>query len=777
MKCSNCGAEIADDSLFCTFCGAKQEKTESVEATTETSVEETAEAVEEPVAESAATEAGEPVAEAEEAVAEETATEESEAEETATEAESEATEETATEEAATEAEESVAEETTTEATVAQPVQDAQPVQVVNGHIPTDDNAKKSNKKIMIGIGVVGAVAVIAIIIAAAKLIGGMTGKVNEKAIVYSKGGSLYYSANMDKEDSEIEFDDSKEGFGPVRLIDNGNSAVYIDLRKDELKLVNLSKLKKDSSKNSNYITEIDKNVDDFSVFAKDEIYYITDDGDFFLYNGKESVEIDDEVEGLNGKLGKKMTYYKEGKGETSDLYVFDPKKKTSDRLKKNVVIESNCLDKVYVLDDGAFISIDEKGKEKKLAEDVSSIIDFDEDSEVVYFTREETKKAKGIDFVEDDITDEEPKEPEQKDYLTETTPEVALSEYDYAAYVADPAAYLNSYNMYEDEDMGMKYTYGNDFNRVYTDGAKWYVYDDDTYWDDYYDYKSELYDYEDAVEMLEELEDIKIETVKSDLYILKGGKETLIRENVGGITAEASKELVFFYEKEEKDSGKIKLSELSYADEIEYLIDSDYEDEDADYLYQVGTSKSQKFKDTPYIVTPDYDGDEIVVATETDEDSYTSFKLVSYKVSGSELKEVEVLSKDAFYGRWRDGAYYFMSDVDLDDDTAKLNVYKDGKTEEIAKKVSCNGITVTEKDTIVSLSDNDLVVFDKKGDKNKIDKDVDSVKVVNSDRFVYVSDEDLYVYTGKEDSRRIAKNIDSEYSYWVNQNEECFEIY
>ena len=69
MKCSNCGAEIADDSLFCTFCGAKQEKTESVEATTETSVEETAEAVEEPVAESAATEAGEPVAEAEEAQA------------------------------------------------------------------------------------------------------------------------------------------------------------------------------------------------------------------------------------------------------------------------------------------------------------------------------------------------------------------------------------------------------------------------------------------------------------------------------------------------------------------------------------------------------------------------------------------------------------------------------------------------------------------------------------------------------------------------------------
>ena len=313
MKCSNCGAEIADDSLFCTFCGAKQEKTESVEATTETSVEETAEAVEEPVAESAATEAGEPVAEAEEAVAEETATEEAVAEETATEAESAATE-----------------ETTTEATVAQPVQDAQPVQVVNGHIPTDDNAKKSNKKIMIGIGVVGAVAVIAIIIAAAKLIGGMTGKVNEKAIVYSKGGSLYYSANMDKEDSEIEFDDSKEGFGPVRLIDNGNSAVYIDLRKDELKLVNLSKLKKDSSKNSNYITEIDKNVDDFSVFAKDEIYYITDDGDFFLYNGKESVEIDDEVEGLNGKLGKKMTYYKEGKGETSDLYSIQRRKPVTD---------------------------------------------------------------------------------------------------------------------------------------------------------------------------------------------------------------------------------------------------------------------------------------------------------------------------------------------------------------------------------------------------------------------------------------------------------------
>ena len=44
--------------------------------------------------------------------------------------------------------------------------------------------------------------------------------------------------------------------------------------------------------------------------------------------------------------------------------------------------------------------------------------------------------------------------------------------------------------------------------------------------------------------------------------------------------------------KEDKKTDKIKLSELSYAGEIEYLVDDDYEDDsDADYFYQIGTSK------------------------------------------------------------------------------------------------------------------------------------------------------------------------------------------
>ncbi|MEE1101582.1 MAG: zinc-ribbon domain-containing protein [Agathobacter sp.] len=777
MKCSNCGAEIADNSLFCTYCGTKQEKPAPVE--------------EAPIQE-AQPMADEPAQPAEEAPVQETPVQEAQPAEEAPAQEAQPAEEAPeqpVEEApvqekpvqeAQPAEEAPVQETPVQET--QPAEEAPAQEAQYSYIPEDnvENVKKSNKKIMIGLGVVGAVAVVGLIVGGVKLVGNMSGKPNEKAIVYIKDDSLYYSSNMDKEDKEIEIDDSRDGFSEVRLIDNGKKLVYLDNKKNELKLAELTKLKKDSSKNDKYITDIDKDVADFIVYDDKEIYYMTEDEDFYYYNGKDSVKVDDEVVDIHGHLGDKICYSKDEKDEKVDLYTYDPKKDSSDKLKKSVTVEADYLDKLYVLDGDELLSFDEKGKEEKVAEDVSSVVDIDDENDIIYFTKDDVTKKKGIDFVEDDCPKEEPKEPEEKDYLTETTPELSFDEYRYTTYITDPVAFLNSYYMYEDEDMGMKYTYGKDYDRVYTDGTKWYLYDDDAYYDDYWDYQDDLYDYEDAEEMREELEEMTIETSKMDLYIVKKGKETLIKENVGGVKADASKEIAFYYEKEDKKTDKIKLSELSYAGEIEYLVDDDYEDDsDADYFYQIGTSKSQKFKENAYHMSANHKGNEIVVGIKDEDADYDDgFKLVAYKISGSELKEIDVLSKNAGYGYWADGAYYFMSDVDYSEDKADLSVFKDGKTEEIAKNVSTNyGAVITEKDSVVCLSDDeDLLVYDNKGDKEKVDKNVSNYTVVNSNRIVYVKNEDLYVYTGK-DSNKIANNIDSEYNYWVNQNEDCMRIY
>ncbi len=796
MKCNNCGAEISDDSRFCTFCGARTALgAESQPAQSKAPVQEAQPAQEvQPAQESApvkeaqpaqentpvqetqepAAEAGAPVQESQEPAAETGAP----AQEAQPVQNSTAAQESQQAEAQTAQENAPVQET-------QPVQENTPVQGAPGQeqpqqawqpvpqpapaqqdaAPTDKKPAKA-KPIIITVVVVAIAALV--IFAIVKLIGSASGGVNEKSIVYQKNDTLYYMSNMDKEDSEIEIADTREYFSNVKLLDDGKALVYIDERKSELYLVQLDKLKKDSSKNDKYIEEIDSKVSQVRAYASDEIYYLNNDGELYYYNGKEIRELDEDVDSIETKCGNMLYYQSYNKKGDYVLNGYNLKSEKGDKIAKNAYVYANGDGKIYILADDELQSLDGNGKPSTLAEDVDSVLDIDTETGAAYIIKQETQEGKAYDYVTDDAEDySDVKEPVKSDYFTETTPEVALDEYDYEEYMDDPDYFFDW--LWTDDETGMYYLYSSNCEAdVYTDRTNWYIFDSDKYWDDEYDYENVAYDKSRIETLREDLKSEDVTITKNNLYYIDGDKETLIQENVSGTYsyADAEKKVVFFgVLGDDEDGVSIKISDIYSASDVQYELDDAYSySEPSDYYYVVGTADKEKVKDIPSGLYSDYNSNKIVVAYVDDIYDTTGAELVAYTVSGKALKEDKTLSKDAYYyGRWYDDGFYFYDKADNGE--GNLTKYDGGKPEQVAKDVSIYTLSINDDGSLIEIDDSyDLIYFDKSGKDKRIDRDVDEYSYINSKRIVYTSDGDLYVYTGKDDSQRISRNV---YSYWV----------
>ena len=797
MKCSNCGAEISDDSRFCTFCGAKtvpvEAKAEETPVETQ-SVQEAAPAqetqpvqAEAPVQEAApAQETQQPVqaeaaaketqpAQAETPVQGTVAAQETQPVQAETPVQGAAAQETQPAQAETPVQGAPVQETqpAQESAQAQPQQTWQPVpQPAPAAQSTGTPEKKSVKAKPIIITVVVAAIAVLVIFIIVKLIGSISGGVNEKSIVYQKDDTLYYMSNMDKEDSEIEIADTREYFSNIKLLDDGKALVYIDERKSELYVVQLDKLKKDSSKNDKYIEEIDSKVSQVRAYASDNIYYLNNDGELYYYNGKESTELDDDVDSIEAKCGNVLYYQSYNKDGDYVLNSYNLKTEKGDKIAKNAYVYANDDGKIYILADDELQSVDGNGKAKTLAEDVESILDIDTDTGAAYIIKQETQEGKAYDYVTDDAEDySDVKEPVKSDYFTETTPEIALDEYDYEEYVDDPDYFFDW--LWTDDETGMYYLYSSNCESdVYTDKTNWYIFDSDKYWDDEYDYESIAYDKSRIETLREDLKSEDVTITKNNLYYIDGDKETLIQKNVSSSYsyADAEKKVVFFgVLGDDEDGVSIKISDIYSASDVQYQLDDAYSySEPSDYYYAVGTSDKQKLKDIPTGLYSDYNSSKIVVAYVDDVYDTTGAELVAYTVSGKDLKEDETLSKDAYYyGKWYDDGFYFYDKADNDE--GNLTKYDGGKPEEIAKDVSLYSLSINDDGSLIEIDDSyDLIYYDKSGKDKRIDRDVDEYSYINSKRIVYVSDGDLYVYTGKDDSQRISRNV---YTYWVPEEQ------
>lgn len=782
MKCSNCGAEISDDSRFCTFCGAKTVPVEAKAEETPVETQSVQEAV--PVQETQPVQAEAPVqgaAQEAQPVQTETPAQETQPVQAEATAQAEAAVQGATQETQPVQADAPVQETqpAQESAPAQPQQAAQPQQTwqpVPQPAPAAQSAgtpeKKSVKAKPIIIAVVVAAIAVLVIFIIVKLIGSVSGGVNEKSIVYQKDDTLYYMSNMDKEDSEIEIADTREYFSNIKLLDDGKALVYIDERKSELYVVQLDKLKKDSSKNDKYIEEIDSKVSQVRAYASDNIYYLNNDGELYYYNGKESKELDDDVDSIEAKCGNMLYYQSYNKDGDYVLNSYNLKTEKSDKIAKNAYVYAKDDGKIYILADDELQSVDENGKAKTLAEDVESILDIDTDTGAAYIIKQETQEGKAYDYVTDDAEDySDVKEPVKSDYFTETTPEIALDEYDYEEYVDDPDYFFDW--LWTDDETGMYYLYSSNCESdVYTDKTNWYIFDSDKYWDDEYDYENVAYDKERIETLREDLKSEDVTITKNNLYYIDGDKETLIQENVSSSYsyADAEKKVVFFgVLGDDEDGVSIKISDIYSASDVQYQLDDAYSySEPSDYYYAVGTSDKQKLKDIPTGLYSDYNSSKIVVAYVDDVYDTTGAELVAYTVSGKDLKEDKTLSKDAYYyGKWYDDGFYFYDKADNGE--GDLTKYDGGKPEQIAKDVSLYSLSINDDGSLIEIDDSyDLIYYDKSGKDKRIDRDVDEYSYINSKRIVYVSDGDLYVYTGKDDSQRISRNV---YTYWVPEEQ------
>ena len=791
MKCSNCGAEISDDSRFCTFCGAKivpvETKAEETPVETQPAQETQPVQAEAPVQEAApAQETQQPVqaeaaaqetqpAQAETPVQGTVAAQETQPVQAETPVQGAAAQETQPAQAETPVQGAPVQETqpAQESAQAQPQQTWQPVpQPAPAAQSTGTPEKKSVKAKPIIITVVVAAIAVLVIFIIVKLIGSISGGVNEKSIVYQKDDTLYYMSNMDKEDSEIEIADTREYFSNIKLLDDGKALVYIDERKSELYVVQLDKLKQDSSKNDKYIEEIDSKVSQVRAYASDNIYYLNNDGELYYYNGKESKELDEDVDSIEAKCGNMLYYQSYNKDGDYVLNSYNLKTEKGDKIAKNAYVYAKDEGKIYILADDELQSVDGNGKAKTLAEDVESILDIDTDTGAAYIIKQETQEGKAYDYVTDDAEDySDVKEPVKSDYFTETTPEIALDEYDYEEYVDDPDYFFDW--LWTDDETGMYYLYSSNCESdVYTDKTNWYIFDSDKYWDDEYDYESIAYDKSRIETLREDLKSEDVTITKNNLYYIDGDKETLIQKNVSSSYsyADAEKKVVFFgVLGDDEDGVSIKISDIYSASDVQYQLDDAYSySEPSDYYYAVGTSDKQKLKDIPTGLYSDYNSSKIVVAYVDDVYDTTGAELVAYTVSGKDLKEDETLSKDAYYyGKWYDDGFYFYDKADNDE--GNLTKYDGGKPEEIAKDVSLYSLSINDDGSLIEIDDSyDLIYYDKSGKDKRIDRDVDEYSYINSKRIVYVSDGDLYVYTGKDDSQRISRNV---YTYWVPEEQ------
>ena len=281
MKCNNCGATISDDSLFCTSCGAKVTPVEpqATPVQEQAAAQEQAQPQEQPAAQEQA-----PAQEQaqEQAPAQEQAQEQAQPQEQAPAQEQAQPQEQAQQQAAAQAQPQ--QQAPVQPQQAQPQQQtwqAAPQGAPAGTATPATEKKGKAVKTVIIVAVIAAVIALLIFLIV-KIVGALSGGGNEKQIVFEKDGALYYMANMDKEDSEIEIADTREYFSNVQLIDDGKSLLYVDEKKSELFVVELGKLKKNTSKNDKYIKEIDSDVSDVYAISSKEIYYVNYDGELFF---------------------------------------------------------------------------------------------------------------------------------------------------------------------------------------------------------------------------------------------------------------------------------------------------------------------------------------------------------------------------------------------------------------------------------------------------------------------------------------------------------------
>lgn len=745
MKCSNCGTEIEEGSLFCTGCGKKVSEMVQEDLPTVTVDEEILDEIEIPQQENST---GNP-------------------------------EPTPVQKTATQEAKKTAQKSTEQQTVSDAGKDAQTT--------SDPDTKKKYR--LIGIIAVVVIAVAAVLVVMFMKRGSGSTDSNEKKLVYEQDGVLYYIPNMDKDADPIEIDETRDdNYWLYEFSPSGKYLYYQELDdRSTLCRVELARLKADSKNNSNYIQEIDTKVMDYTLMDDERLIYRDNDRTLYYYDGKEETDIDDEVSDYY--YNADTIYYNVYRDDDDDpsYYYYDTASGDGDCIIKNAYAldfdyeTGSC----YVEDGDEVYLVNKDGEEERVLNGVDSVVDASVKNKRIYFTRERSIEKTLYDFVDDPYLSEDQSvggEPDAVDYLTEVPESTALSEVaqnflaefpeDRYSYLADRTYWIDTLQMdeYYNEDDEQDY---------YFDPApeKWYTCD----WDSYY---ADQDAYESATERDELRSALKDETYTwnySDLYVWnQGSDEQELVESIDSVSLGVDNDhQILYYQKAASNDGalnnKISIDNVYNTDSVREWLNADYGYDDSDEDYDDEESDTQP-DETCYVMvgTKEQEMDVNVDGMQVSENGKTAIiwadedgdsAIYDYDVTADGLKEAGEINGDVFRGSWVGDSYYYMTD---DDEYGDLCVYKNQKSTTLAKNISTYQFNVYADGNVCAYKDYedmDLRLFDSNGTDTKISKDVQNYSYINANRIVYEKNDNLYVYNGKDEDRRIVRNLSDEDGY------------
>ncbi len=599
----------------------------------------------------------------------------------------------------------------------------------------------------------------------------------ENAILYKSDNILYYLKDINKPQKAIEIDRlSMDDYVPNNAFTEDGKYIYFFTDYDEsndtstLCRVKVSKLKKNKS-NKQYIEEVAKDVRYFE-FVKDDVFYLDDNGKLVMEKKGKSITVAKEVSDFCVSEDDNTVYYYTGNGdyEAADAEIGY----IDSSANKKVVIEDD-IDNVYTLTkSGMFIfkkNIEEdeetgrtvfdlyianKKQVKKLAENVSEIIDYNAKTGVVYYDYYSRDLKHYTDYISFPDGLAELKEPTKADAFVEVSEADVLDEvFDDSIDAEEKQEFYDDLDY--DEDLGYYYadSWWYDYEFYYDDASgKWYKVDDDKLselWDNYYDNESVAYTAESYQEMEYTIDKYKVCLAGFD------NDETVLCDSVKNVTGDADSGIIF-YNIIPEEWDKINYASLGDASAYD-KIDEIYSDKKL--YYQIADGEPQEFDaEADSIYVEAVDGDKVAISTVSEEEKEFYYA----EISGDSFSRFELLDEgyESIGGTFKSGNLFYISFEN--DEEGTLYKYDGNKSEEVLSDVD-GMVAVTNQQEYVYSSKGDLELYNKKGEKKDEIRDVDDYIYIKRDKILYKSDDELYLYKNAKKQKLISTDVDDYVSY------------
>ncbi len=662
--------------------------------------------------------------------------------------------------------------------------------------------KKNNTSLIVGI--IAVVLVVALIFGLVMsgffsgIAGLFTGNKTSKVVFYQHDDEIHMIKDVTAKEDKIKDFEVGEGeeddFNIIGIDSTGKYFYYYsEYEYDEglgtVCVIPIDKISNKSDKNEKATIEIADDVTSFEILDGGKAVYTVDDDELYYFDGKESYEIDDDVDYFSAWNDMVVYERYDDKDETYSLnyakYSSKPKpQEIDDDISYVSCYAPDFL--IYSKDEyeglyDIYTGTATKGCEK-IAED-ATVFDYDIEKKAIWVGEESETELTLNDFFENDL--DGAKTVKLSELLVESDMDDIRA--DYGLLPGDIEELLEFYISYYEPDETLLEETGKSFYEL-TSGYDaddnycyfYYCVDDDSYWkvdyDAYYKAINAEETYEEFIEQWEEEKDEDLGATFYDLKYYKNGKERKVAENVMYTTVQNDVCIYSHISNDEFEKVSLKAAYESYL-EGDYYALTDYTNY-VDFFgmsYSISGKDGQKFdidcdmeKLSNIYVSKDQSKAYAMINEDDKIDGYR-VDILTNKNGKFEVTKKEAFENAVYMGGKGDNAY-FLEDYDASDCIGDLYVVDGSKSSLVAKNVASDNDIFAFGDKVYGFAnakdyaEADFYRFED-GEKQKVASDVDpfSVYGLDEDMFVFIKDGNLYYTNGKDKPVKLAKKVDYVY--------------